>query len=267
MIFVTNFIQQLRTAIEDYMIFLGKFSIFGYESVRLFFKKPYRMDQLVKHLEFVANKSIFIICLTAFFTGMVLSFQIYLGYKTINSENLVGPTVGLGIFRELGPVLTGLIVSARAGGAMAARLGTMRVTEQIDAFAVMGINPKQFLIGPRIIAALIAMPLLNGVFCFVAMLGAYFISVYLLNLDSAVFIDKLKVWLNPQHLNEGLFKAFVFGGLFGTICTYRGYHTKGGAKGVGEATNSGVVNSMVLIIVSDFFLTKMIRLFLVWTGL
>ena len=93
------------------------------------------------------------------------------------------------------------------------------------------------------------------------------ISVYLLNLDSAVFIDKLKVWLNPQHLNEGLFKAFVFGGLFGTICTYRGYHTKGGAKGVGEATNSGVVNSMVLIIVSDFFLTKMIRLFLVWTGL
>lgn len=267
MIFLQKFIRQFKEFLSDLIADMGKFFVFGLDSVRLFFHKPYRMDQFVKHLEFIANKSVLIICLTAFFTGMVLSFQIYLGFKIINSENLAGPTVGLGIFRELGPVLTGLIVAARAGGAMAARLGTMRVTEQIDALSVMGVDPKQFLIGPRIVAAVVAMPLLNAIFCFVAMLGSYFLCIHLLGLDSAVYMDKVKLWLNPVHLNEGLVKATVFGLIFGMVCTYKGYYTKGGAKGVGDATNSGVVNSMVLIIVSDFFLTKMIRLFIVWTDI
>ncbi|MFK8138073.1 MAG: MlaE family ABC transporter permease [Bdellovibrionales bacterium] len=257
-----NFLNYLVGKISD----LGYYFIFVRDSLSWMFKAPYRTSEFIKHMEFIGNKSVLIICLTGFFTGMVLSFQIYLGFNLINAENLVGPTVGLGIFRELGPVLTGLIVSARAGGAMAARIGTMRVTEQIDALDVMGINPKQYLVAPRILAATICAPMLTAVFDFVAMLGSYFICIHLLYLDEAIFIDKVNSMIDPSHINEGLFKAMCFGFLFGTICTYKGYNTKGGAKGVGEATNSGVVISMVCIIVSDFFLTKIVRIFIGWTS-
>lgn len=243
---------------------VGEYFIFTYDSIRWVVRPPMRWKELFKHMEFIGNKSVFIICLTGFFTGMVLSFQIYIGFNLINAENLVGPTVGLGIFRELGPVLTGLIVAARAGGAMAARLGTMRVTEQIDALDVMGVNPKQYLIAPRILAATFSAPMLVAVFDFVAMLGSYLFSIHVLNLDEAIFIDKVSSMIDPSHINEGLFKGLCFGFFFSTICTFKGYNTKGGARGVGRATNEGVVNSMVLIIVSDFFITKLIRLYMGW---
>jgi phospholipid/cholesterol/gamma-HCH transport system permease protein len=197
--------------------------------------------------------------LTGGFTGLALAYQIYLGFKMVNATNLVGPIVGLGITRELGPVLTGLIVSARAGGAMAARLGTMRVNEQIDALDVMGVNTMQYLIAPRVLASIICMPLLCAVFDFVAMTGAWFLSVKVVDLDDAIFWDKVKSTIQIRHINEGLFKAAVFGLVFSTICCYRGFNTSGGAKGVGEATNQGVVQSMVMIIVLDYFLTSFLR--------
>ncbi len=239
----------------------GRLCRFIFESVQLFFAKPYRFNELILHMEFIGNKSVFIICLTGIFTGMALSFQVYLGFEIVNATSLVGPTVGLGIARELGPVLTGLIVSARAGGAMAARLGTMRVTEQIDALEVMAIRPKQYLISPRIVAATVAMPILTGVFIFVAMLGSYILVVKVLKADEAIFWDKTAYWLNPNHINEGLIKAAVFGFVFSGICCFQGYYTKGGARGVGEATNKGVVLSMVMIIILDFFLMNLIDVY------
>ena len=142
----------------------------------------------------------------------------------------------------------------------------MRINKEIDALDVMGINPKQYLVSPRILAATICAPMLTAVFDFVAMLGSYLLSISLLGLDEAIFIDKVNQMIDPQHINEGLFKAMVFGFIFGTVCTYQGYNTKGGARGVGEATNAGVVISMVCIIVSDFFLTKLIRIYYGWTG-
>jgi phospholipid/cholesterol/gamma-HCH transport system permease protein len=237
----------------------GRSTLFFVESAKLVFQKPYRVDEIIRHMEFIGNKSLLIIILTGLFTGLALAFQIYLGFKLVNATNLVGPTVGLGITRELGPVLTGLIVAARAGGAMAARLGTMRVSEQIDAIEVMGINPKQYLIAPRIVAAVIAMPLLCAVFDFVAMMGAKFICIDFLGLDQAVFWDKIQLWLDPGDINQGLIKAAIFGMAFTAICTNRGFNAAGGAKGVGEATNQGVVNSMVMIIILNFFLTNIIR--------
>ena len=218
-------------------------------------------------MEFIGNQSLGIISLTGVFTGLALSFQIYLGFKMFNAVNMVGPVVALGISRELGPVLTGLIVAARAGGAMAARLGTMRVNEQIDALEVMGVNTKQYLIAPRILAAVICMPLLTAVFDFVAMLGAYILCVFLVDLDEAIFWDKIRAIIEVRHINEGLFKAAVFGLVFAVVCTNRGYYTSGGAKGVGEATNRGVVVSMVMIIVCDYFLTNFIRIFYALTGM
>ena len=208
-----------------------------------------------------------IISLTGLFTGLALAFQIYLGFKLVNAVNLVGPTVALGISRELGPVLTGLIVAARAGGAMAARLGTMRVNEQIDALEVMGVDTKNYLIAPRLYATLMCMPLLTAVFDFVAMAGAWFLCVKLVDLDQAIFWDKIRATVEVRHIMEGLFKALVFGFVFALICTYRGFFTKGGAKGVGEATNRGVVQSMVMIIVLDYFLSNMIRIFYLVSGI
>lgn len=246
-------LNYIQTVLQD----VGIFTVFCFDSFKWGFRHPFRYGELLQHIEFIGNKSVLIICLTGLFTGMVFSFQVYQGFKIVNAGNLVGPTVALGITRELGPVLTGLIVAARAGGAMAARLGTMRVTEQIDALEVMGVNPKQFLVAPRIHAALIAVPLLAALFIYVALLGSHLLVVVILGLDEAIFLNKVYLFLEPKDIGQGLFKATIFGLIFSCVCTYRGFYTKGGAKGVGDATNQGVVVSMVLIIVSDYFLTNL----------
>jgi phospholipid/cholesterol/gamma-HCH transport system permease protein len=250
----------LRKA-EVLVLETGQLFNFGVRSVRFLFYRPYRFEELVVHMDFIGNQSISIISLSGIFTGMALALQIYLGFKIVNATSLVGPTVALGIFRELGPVLTGLIVAARAGGAMAARIGSMQVTEQIDALEVMGVEPIQYLVSPRVLAAVIVMPLLTGVFDFISMVGCWLISVHLLDLDEAAFWDRIHTWVQPFHIFEGLFKAAVFGLAFAVICTHRGYTTKGGAEGVGEATNRGVVLSMVMIIILDFFVTNLINVF------
>lgn len=253
--------QAIWEAILSFIMATGALVRFGNQSIRFVFSKPFRREEIVSHMEFVGNKSLTIIILSGLFTGLALAMQIYLGFKLVNMTALVGPTVGLGVLRELGPVLTGLIVSARAGGAMAARLGTMRVTEQIDALEVMGVDPVQYLVSPRIIATVLVMPLLTGVFDFVAMAGCWLICIGLFGIDEASFWDRTTMWLKPYHLYEGLFKAALFGLFFAVICTERGYKTKGGAEGVGNATNEGVVTSMVMIIVLDFFVTNLINVF------
>lgn len=240
---------------------VGQISLFFNESVRLIFTAPSRFPEIIRHMEFIGNQSVGIICLTGIFTGLALSFQLYQGFKLFNAVNMVGPTVALGISRELGPVLTGLIVAARAGGAMAARLGTMRVNEQIDALDVMGVNTKQYLISPRLVAATICMPLLVAVFDFISMLGSYFLCVKLVGLDEAIFWQKIADIIEIRHINEGLFKGMLFGIYFAVMCTYRGFNTTGGAKGVGDSTNQGVVQSMVGIIIIDYFATNLIRFY------
>lgn len=240
---------------------VGAITQFSWLSFKAFFAKPYRFKELIQQMEFIGNQSVFIIVLTGVFTGMAMSFQIYLGFSKINAASLVGPTVAMGIARELGPVLSGLIVSARAGGAMAANIGSMRVTEQIDALEVMGVDPKEYLVSPRIVAAILSMPLLTGVFDFVAMVGSYFLCIKVLDMDEAIFWDKTALWLEPSHINEGLIKAAIFGLVFSMICCYKGFNTKGGARGVGDATNKGVVVSMVMIIILDFFIMNIIDMY------
>jgi phospholipid/cholesterol/gamma-HCH transport system permease protein len=259
--------HRAQESVTDFVREVGSMVSFAIEAIHASFQKPSRYLEIVRHMEFVGNQSIFIITLTGLFTGLALSFQVYLGFKIVNATNLVGPVVALGISRELGPVLTGLIVAARAGGSMAARLGTMRVNEQIDALDVMGVNTRQYLIAPRIYATVICMPLLTAVFDFTAMIGAWFLVVKLVGLDEAIFWDKIRGVVEVRHINEGLFKSMIFGLVFAVICTYRGFFTSGGAKGVGEATNRGVVTSMVMIIILDYFLMNIIRIFYLLTGI
>ncbi|MCM2353510.1 MAG: ABC transporter permease [Pseudobdellovibrio sp.] len=256
-------LEKAKKKIND----VGEVSLFAIESLRLLFTQPYRWGEVVKHMEFIGNQSVGIISLTSMFTGLALSFQIYLGFKLVNAVNLVGPTVALGITRELGPVLTGLIVAARAGGAMAARLGTMRVNEQMDALDVMGVNTKQYLIAPRLVAAVFCMPLLTALFDFMAMLGSWFLCTKIVGLDGAIFFEKIRQTVDFHHIGEGLIKSAIFGLLFAVICTYQGFNTKGGAKGVGEATNNGVVMSMVGIIIIDYFLMNIIRVVYIMMGI
>lgn len=259
-------ILKLSNLLLKFFFDSGQACIFFWESVKLIFVKPFRFDEIMKHMEFVGNRSVLIIILTSLFTGLALAYQIFLGFKLVNATNLVGPTVGLGITRELGPVLTGLLVAARAGGAMAARLGTMRVSEQIDAMEVMGVDPKQYLVAPRIVAAFFTMPLLCAIFDFTAMLGAHFLCINVLGLDKAIFWDKIQLWLNPGDIYQGLIKSAVFGLTFAGVCCNKGFNATGGAKGVGEATNQGVVNSMVLIIIINSLMTNFIRFYYVLMG-
>ena len=240
---------------------VGAITRFLSASVRGLWQKPYRVSEFFIHMEFIGNKSILIIALTGLFAGMALAYQIYIGFSLFSATNLTGPTVALSVTRELGPVLTGLIVAARAGGAMAARLGTMRVTEQIDALEVMGVDAIQYLVSPRVIAAILCMPMLTAVFDFVAIVGSHWLCTGLLGLDSAIYWAKIADWMNPMHIYEGLIKSAVFGLCFAMVCCYRGFYTKGGARGVGEATNRGVVISMILIIVADYYLAHLIRIY------
>ncbi len=262
-----GFFLWIARQFRQFVVDVGLLARFGLEGFRLFGTRPFRWSELITHMEFIGNKSIGIIVMSGLFTGMALAYQIYLGFKIVNATSLVGPTVGMGITRELGPVLTGLIVAARAGGAMTARLGSMRVSEQIDALEVMGVNPMQYLVSPRLIASVIVMPLLTGIFDFAAMFGCWLICIKLVGMDEAAFFDRTYLWLQPFHINEGLFKAAVFGLFFAIICTHRGYNAKGGAEGVGTATNRGVVLSMVMVIASDFFLTQMINMFYIAFGM
>ena len=245
---------------------VGLVTIFAVQTMKLLFAKPFRYVEIIKHIEFIGVQSVGIITLTSVFTGLAISFQIYLGFKLVNAVDLVGPTVALGITRELGPVLTGLIVAARAGGAMAARLGTMRVNEQMDALDVMGVNTKQYLIAPRIIADIFCMPLLTALFDFMAMVGSWFLCTKLVGLDHAVFMSKIRDTVEIRHINEGLIKSALFGFMFAVICCFKGFNTTGGAKGVGEATNRGVVISMVSIIIIDYFLMNFIRIYYILAG-
>jgi phospholipid/cholesterol/gamma-HCH transport system permease protein len=237
----------------------GQVSRFFGEACYWAVRPPFRMRLVLEQFLFVGNRSAFIVCLTGLFSGMVFAIQIYYGFRIINADALVGPSVAIGSVRELGPVFTAIVVTGRAGAAMAAHLGTMRVTEQIDAMDVMAVNSVQYLVVPRILASFIALPLLTLLFIFIANAGSYFTGVYLLNIDPVLFFAHLQEIVEVRDLWQGLIKAAVFGIIFSTIGTFKGYFTEGGAEAVGRSTNQAVVVTLVLILVGDYFLTLVIR--------
>ncbi len=219
------------------------------------FRPPLKLRIIFKQMEFVGVKSVFVVVLTGTFTGMVLALQSYHGFRLFSAESLVGSTVALSMTRELGPVLTALMVTARAGSAMAAELGTMRVTEQIDALAAMAANPIKHLIVPRIIAGIVMLPLLTALSDFVGIVGGYFVGVHVLHINEGAFLKNIARYVDFNDLYSGLVKAACFGLILSLIGCYKGYHTRGGAEGVGKATTEAVVLASITILVSDYFLT------------
>lgn len=234
---------------------MGQILIILISAIIWTFRPPLRLRAIFKQMEFVGVGSLFVTILTGAFTGGVFTLQSYYGFAMFGAESLVGPTVALAMTRELGPVLTALMVTGRAGSAMAAELGTMRVTEQIDALYVMAANPVKYLIVPRIIAGVLMLPLLTAIADFVGIIAAYFVGVKLLNINGGLFIAKTIEYLDLEDIYNGLFKAAVFGGIMTLIGCYKGFYTKGGAEGVGRATTEAVVTASVLILVSDYIMT------------
>ncbi len=217
---------------------------------------PVKLRNIFKQMEFVGVKSLFVVILTGSFTGMVLAIQGFDALKRFGAESLVGPTVALSMARELGPVLTGLMVAGRAGSAMATELGTMRVTEQIDAIETMGVNPVKYLVVPRILAGILMLPVLTVVTDFVGVLGGYLIGVHKLNINPGVYMGRTLDFVNVDDLFYGLGKSVVFGLIISLVACYQGFYTKGGAEGVGRAATNSVVTGCVLILVFDYIITS-----------
>jgi len=234
----------------------GRVSMMLVESILLAFRPPFKLNYIFKQMEFIGVHSVFVVILTGVFTGMVLALQSYYGFRKFSSEGLVGATVALSMTRELGPVLTSLMVTGRAGSAMAAELGAMRDTEQIDALTVMALNPIKYLVTPRVIAAFLMLPLLTVIADFVGIVGGYLVGVKLLGINEGAYIDKMIKFVELNDIYNGLVKAAVFGIILSIVSCYKGFYTKGGAEGVGRSTTEAVVASSVTILVTDYILTS-----------
>lgn len=250
-------IESLGQSIIDTTESLGRAAMMLTETLVWTFRPPFRLRLLFQAMEFVGVGSLFIVLLTGLFTGAVFALQGASAFRLFNAESLVGSTVALSLAKELSPVLTGLMVTGRAGSGIATELGTMRVTEQIDALETMAVNPVQYLVVPRFLAGVVMVPALSVLFTLVGMCGAYFVGVVLMNIDPGVFLGKTRWLVDPKDITDGLIKATVFGGVLTLVGCYKGFYASGGARGVGIATTQSVVVSSVAILVADYFLTAM----------
>jgi phospholipid/cholesterol/gamma-HCH transport system permease protein len=226
-------------------------------------RPPYRFKLLFDQLDYVGVGSIFVIALTGLFTGMVFAVQTYHAFALFDAQGLVGSTVALALSRELAPVFAGLMVTARVGSSMATELGSMRVSEQIDALSVMAVDPLQYLVVPRVVATILMMPVLTILFDAVGIVGAYAVSVFGSGVSQAAFLGRIQSWVDPEDIIGGLIKSAVFGLLISIIACYKGFHARGGAKGVGMATNEAVVMGSVTVLIFDYFLSLLLVPF--WT--
>ena len=197
-----------------------------------------------------------VVALTAFFTGGVLALQIYYGGNEFNSESIVASIVALGITRELGPVLAGLMVAGRVSAAIAAELGTMRVTEQIDALVTLSTNPYKYLVVPRLVAAILTLPALVLIADIIGVMGGYIVGVETLNFNSGAYIQNTTDFLKLDDVTSGLIKSAIFGFIIALMGCFHGFNSRGGAQGVGRATTNAVVTASILILASNYLMTS-----------
>jgi phospholipid/cholesterol/gamma-HCH transport system permease protein len=241
---------------------LGAASIFLFLAFLLIFRKK-QLPKLVQQVYYIGASSTPIILLVGLFTGMVLSLQSYHALIRFGAEGSLGTLVALSLIRELGPVLTAIMITARAGSAITAEIGIQRISEQIDALDTMRIDPLRYLVSPRIAASIISFPLLTAVFDLIGILGGYITGVVLLGVNSGIYFYRIQASVDLKDITDGFIKAIVFGVIVSTICCYQGYfaHMRAdshGAKAVGLSTTSAVVISCVLILVADYVVTSLL---------
>jgi phospholipid/cholesterol/gamma-HCH transport system permease protein len=235
----------------------GKLSLFALEGVSHLVRPPFYFRRFLYALVEIGYFSLPVVALTAVFTGMVLALQSYTGFARFSAQGAVANLVVLSVTRELGPVLAGLMVAGRVGAAMAAELGTMRVTDQIDALSTLSTNPMKYLVAPRLLAGAIALPLLVIIADILGVLGGFIVSTLKLGFNVETYLIATMNFLQVQDVVSGLAKAAVFGFIIALMGCYQGYNSKGGAQGVGAATTMAVVSASILILAFDYLLTEM----------
>ncbi|NPC71353.1 ABC transporter permease [Corallococcus sp. AB004] len=248
----TQSVEGLGKGIIDVISSIGGVVALGLDVFRWSVRRPFRLHNLFTQLDFVGVGSIFIVGLTGTFTGMVFALQTSTAFALFDAESLVGPTVALTLTRELASVFAALMVTMRAGSAMCTELGTMRVTEQVDALETMAVNPVQYLLVPRVLAGLFMVPALTMLFNTTGMSGAYVVAVFGLGISPGTFLSRTQQWMAPADIYEGLLKGAIFGLSVALICCYKGFNASGGAKGVGQATTEAMVSSALAIFILDF---------------
>ncbi len=237
---------------------LGAATILFLQTVLISLKNPPKVKHILKYMEEIGVTASPLIAITGFFTGGVLVVETYPTFHKFNAEFLIGALVSLSLSRELSPVLVALLVTARSGSAMGANIGTMRITEQIDALEVMAVNPLRYLIAPRLIAALIMVPALTILSYASGLVGGYFVGTYLYSINPYLFVEKMKDLTELHDIFGGMYKSAAFSIVITIVACYFGYITKGGAEGVGRSTTTAVVVASVLILILDYFLTALI---------
>ena len=252
-------VRAIGAALIGFVADLGGMTRMFCGSLLLVLRPPYRPHLIFKQMDFVGVGSFVIIAITGFFTGAVFTLQSNLAFRLFGAEGFTGATVALSLTRELSPVLAALMVTGRAGSAMAAELGTMRVTEQIDAMEVMAVDPVQYLVSPRVLASAVMMPCLCMTYNVIGMVGSWLVGVKYLGIDPNVFWRRVWLYVDPEDIWNGLIKAGVFGVIIAVVGCYRGFHAGGGPEGVGRATTSAVVIASVTILISDYFITSLLE--------
>ena len=235
----------------------GRLGIFTARSVSHCFRPPFYPLLLWRQIIEIGYYSLPVVALTAIFTGMVLALQSFTGFARFNAEGVIANVVVLSVTRELAPVLAGLMVAGRIGASMAAEIGTMSVTEQIDALSTLSTNPYKYLVVPRLIAGLIMLPALVLVADIIGVFGGYLISVHKLGFNPALYLRRTWEFLEPLDVLSGLTKAAFFGFIVALMGCYHGYHSRGGAQGVGAATTNAVVSASILILASNYMITEL----------
>jgi len=251
-------LAQLGAVVLSLLASLGRIGLFLGQSVGLIFVPPLKIRRVMRQVQFIGARSLLVIALTGLFAGMVLGLQGYYTLTRFGSEAYLGPAVALSLITELGPVLSALMVTGRAGSAIAAEIGIMRITEQIDALEVMALNPVRYLVVPNIVAGILALPLLGALFSTIGIYGGYLVGVQLLGVNSGTYFGNMKDFVDLTDVRNGLYKSLVFGVLITFLCCFKGYHTGYGAEGVSKATTEAVVWSSVAILVLDYFLNSVL---------
>ncbi len=238
-----------------WVIRLGAMTRLFYQTLMYSIVSPPRRPQIYKQMFEIGVRSLPVVLITGAFTGMVLAVQTYYQFHKITMETAVGVIVGLSMTNELGPVLTAIMVAGRVGASMAAELGTMKVTEQIDALSTLAVDPVRYLIVPRFIACVALVPLLTVFSIFVGIAGGYVVGVKMKGINSTFFIKNMFDFLQVNDLVNGLVKSVVFAMIIAIVSCFEGFNADGGAEGVGKATTQAVVASAIIILISDFFMS------------
>ncbi len=233
-------------------------SLFFIEMVMVTATPPWKLRSILYRISFIGFQSLIVIMLTGIFTGMVLALQGYQALSRFGSDAFLGPLVGLSLIRELGPVIAALMVTGRAGSAIAAEIGVMRTGEQIDAIELMGLNPFRYLVSPCLIASLICMPLLVALFDAIGIFGGYLVGVRMLDVSAGTYFGEMVSYVEMSDILGGMYKAISFGVIITWVSCYKGFNSARTSEGVSKATTEAVVISSVLILVWDYFMTLLL---------